>query len=561
MSNQRASVPGSRVLNAIERVGNLLPEPVFIFLGCAAIVVVLSAIGAALGWKVTVVKPALATRVVVDATGAAVLDDAGQPVTEVEQGSDGRARVTLVETGQELACKSLLDREGSYWALANMVKNFVNFAPLGLILTCMLGIGVTERVGLFDVLLKWLGSLVPLALLTPTVIFLGTLSHIASDSGYLILPPLAAALYAAVGRSPLAGVAAAFAGLAGGFSANVLISTIDAVMAGLTMEAARILEPDYQVNPLCNWGFFAASALFLTLVAWGLTAWYVEPRLKRLPPELGGPPRGAAASADARAISPGERSAALWAIATAVAAIAVAAALIFVPGAPLHGPIDPTKPEGQDRWTQAVVPLIFFAFLVPGLVFGVRVGKIRGQKDVAACLTYAMATMAPVITLYFFAAQFVEYMNYSNLGRMLAFTGGRALVEANLSPLLLLVGVVALSLTADLVIGSMSAKWTMLAPILVPMFMMVGISPELTQAAYRVGDSVVNIITPLNPYMILILAAMQKYAKGAGMGSLIALMAPYSFVFAILWTLFLLAWTWLGIPLGPAGPLEYVPAG
>jgi aminobenzoyl-glutamate transport protein len=206
-----------------------------------------------------------------------------------------------------------------------------------------------------------------------------------------------------------------------------------------------------------------------------------------------------------------------------------------------------------------VVPIIFFAFLTPGLAYGFSIGAIRSQKDIAKAMIHSMASMAAVITLYFFAAQFIEYLNYSNLGRMLAFTGGTALVEADLPGPALLGAIVLLSLTVNLFIGSMSAKWTMLAPILVPMLMMVQVSPELTQAAYRVGDSVTNIVTPLNPYLIIILVVMQKYSKSAGMGNLIALMIPYSIVFAIVWTLFLVAWVYLGIPLGPAGPLHYLP--
>ncbi|MCC6971745.1 MAG: AbgT family transporter, partial [Phycisphaerales bacterium] len=232
------------------------------------------------------------------------------------------------------------------------------------------------------------------------------------------------------------------------------------------------------------------------------------------------------------------------------------------PGAPLTGPVDPSRPGSPARWTQAVVPIIFVMFLAPGLGYGFATGELRTHRDVSKAFVHAMASMAPVITMYFFAAQFVAYLNYSNLGRMLAFVGGEALVDARnagLPPSMLLVGVVVLTLTCNLFIGSMSAKWTMLSPILVPMLMMVGVSPELTQSAYRVGDSVTNIVTPLNPYLIIILGVMQKYAPKAGMGTLIALMMPFSVLFAVVWTLFLLVWVWAGVPLGPGAPLHYVP--
>lgn len=559
MANPTSTGLGSRFLDAIEWVGNKLPDPVFIFLGCAVMVMALSAIGAGLGWKVAVVRPTVATQPVLDASGALVLDAAGKPTTSIVKDEAGRPKVELVKTGETLSPRSLLNSDGSYWALTNMVRNFTNFAPLGLILVCMLGIGVAEHVGLFGAILKWLGGVVPSTLLTPMIVFLGIMANIASDAGYLVLPPLAAALYVAFGRSPLAGIAAAFAGIAAGFSANLLVAASDAIMAGLTQPAAQILDPAYTVNPTCNWGFMAASTVLLTLVGWAVTAWIVEPRLNRLPVELGGPAPASAAELRSQELSPGERRAVRWALVAEVLALGAVFAMVFIPGAPLHGVVNPDDPKSPARWAGAVVPIIFFTFLTPGLAYGFSIGAIRSQKDIAKAMIHSMASMAAVITLYFFAAQFIEYLNYSNLGRMLAFTGGTALVEADLPGPVLLAAIVLLSLTVNIFIGSMSAKWTMLAPILVPMLMMVQMSPELTQAAYRVGDSVTNIVTPLNPYLIIILVVMQKYSKSAGMGNLIALMIPYSIVFAIVWTLFLVAWVYLGIPLGPAGPLRYLP--
>ncbi|MBL8746337.1 MAG: AbgT family transporter [Phycisphaerae bacterium] len=559
MAHPTSTGLGSRFLDAIEWIGNKLPDPVFIFLGCAVLVMVLSAVGSGLGWKVAVVKPTVMTQPVLDEAGAPVLAADGAPRTTIMKDETGRPRVELVETGESLSPRSLLSSDGAYWALTNMVGNFTRFAPLGLILVCMLGIGVAEHVGLFGAILKWLGTVVPSAFLTPMIVFLGIMANIASDAGYLVLPPLAAALYVAFGRSPLAGIAAAFSGIAAGFSANLLVAASDAIMAGLTQPAAQILDPAYTVNPTCNWGFMAGSTVLLTLLGWGVTAWIVEPRLKRLPADQGGPAPASAAELRAQELSPGERRAVRWAIVAELIALGTVFALIYFPGAPLHGVVNADDPKSPARWAGAVVPIIFFTFLMPGLAYGFSIGALRSQKDIAKAMIQSMASMAAVITLYFFAAQFIEYLNYSNLGRMLAFTGGTALVEAKLPGPVLLAAVVLLSLTVNMFVGSMSAKWTMLAPILVPMLMMVQISPELTQVAYRVGDSVTNIVTPLNPYLIIILVAMQRYAKNAGMGNLIALMAPYSVVFGVVWTLFLVAWVYLGIPLGPAGPLHYVP--
>jgi aminobenzoyl-glutamate transport protein len=257
------------------------------------------------------------------------------------------------------------------------------------------------------------------------------------------------------------------------------------------------------------------------------------------------------------------------------ATLVLVAWMIFAPGAPLNGPMPapaptfgpipvsaPATPSAalpQPRWSTAVVPLILVCFLVPGVVYGWLTGAIRSQADLSKAFIGAMVSMAPVIALAFFAAQFIASFQFSQLDRMLAFAGGGMLVQSGLPIPLLLVGLIVLTMTVNLLMSSMSAKWTMLAPILVPMLMMVGISPELTQGAYRVGDSVTNIVTPLNSYAIVILAAMQRYRKDAGMGNLIALMVPYSLVFAAVWTLFLLAWVASGIPMGPDAPMWYAP--
>lgn len=534
MANQTKS--GKRgvatvVLDLIERIGNLLPDPVFLFLGAAVLVALLSAVGAGMGWSVQPLVPA--------------------------RGADGS--MALVAQGDRIEAKSILTSEGIYWALANAVKNFINFAPLGVVLTSMLGIGLAEKVGMFGAAMKWLAALVPSVLLTPVIVFLGVMSSAASDAGYIVLPPLAAALYLAVGRSPVAGIAAAFAGIAGGFSANLLISAGDAVLSELTTRAAHVLDVQYTVVATCNWYFMIVSTFMLTIVGWGVTAWLVEPRLRAKAPDEGGPMAATAAELEAQKLTKEEKRGLWWALVGMMGVVAVVLALVLVKGWPLEGAAKLTAAaQPTPKWTHVIPPLILAAFVVPGLAYGMATGSIRGQKDVTKAFIHAMSTMAPVIVLAFFAAQFIEYLKYSNLDRMLAYIGGDALAEAGLPPLLLLVAVVVLSLFINIFIGSMSAKYTMLAPILVPMLMMVGISPELTQVSYRVGDSVTNMVTPLNTYMIVILVAVQRYAKSAGVGSIIAMMMPYSVVFTIFWTLLLVAWVWLGIPLGPRGPLEYV---
>jgi aminobenzoyl-glutamate transport protein len=498
-----------------------------------------SAIASWAGWSVQPVKPSI---VVVD----------------------GVQQIDLIADGTPIVARSILTTEGLYWAISSMVRNFINFPPLGIVLVAMFGIGVAERVGLFSAAMRQLAVVVPPRALTPTVLFLGVMSNVASDAGYVVLPPLAAALYAAAGRSPLVGIVTAFAGVAAGFSANLLPSAGDAMVAGLTEKAAQVLEPAYVVSVLCNYYFLAASAIILPLVGWLVTARVIEPRLMRRSPEEGGPPaRGVGASFDAVAraerLSPGEVRALSAAGVAFLAVLAIVAALILIPGMPLYGKVlgADGQPTAQDRWAQAVVPIILVGFLAPGIAYGMVTGALRKQKDVADAFIHAMVTMAPIVALAFFAAQFIEHLKYSRLDTMIAFGGGSILADLGLPPKVLLLGIVIFTMFVNLFVGSMSAKWTMLAPILVPMMMVAGLSPEVTQVAYRVGDSVTNVVTPLNSYMLIILVAMQRWHKGAGVGSLIALMLPYTVAFTIAWSIMLVIWIYFGLPIGVDAPLVY----
>jgi aminobenzoyl-glutamate transport protein len=561
------------------------------------------------------VRPQAATETI---TGAS-----GQPIIQPRTGPDGRPIIELVPSGAPITPRSLATSDGAYWLTSNLVRNFINFAPLGVVLVSMFGIGVAERVGLFGAAMRYLASIVPSRALTPMVVFLGIMSNVASDAGYIILPPLAAVLFMAAGRPPLAGIAAAFAGVSGGFSANLFIASTDALVAPLTERGARVLDASYTVLPTCNWYFLAGSTGLLTVLGWIVTARIVEPRLANSAPAQPG-----LGAAPAPAVSAAERRGLVAAVAAAAVTLGVVGLFLFAPGAPLagtmpaaapaYGPIplspEPSKgefrpgspppvaqravpgtltlkagvaieaadelgrrgafrtstattldgvfdpaPAPQPRWSQAVVPLILLVFLVPGLAYGIATGAVRRPADVTAALIHSMTAMAPIIAMAFFAAQFIESFRFSHLDAMLANAGGKALVAADLPRPLLLVGVILLVMIVNLLMSSMSAKWTALAMILVPMLMMAGLSPELTQAAYRVGDSVTNIVTPLNGYIIVILAVVQRYRGEAGIGSLIAMMLPYSVVFAIAWTIFLLGWVALGIPLGPDAPLEYRP--
>lgn len=561
-SNSAATSTPRGFLGIIERIGNALPDPALLFFYGCLLIMVVSHLGVVAGWSVKPIRMQEVMTQVVDATGAPVIDSTtGQPMLEtVLDERTGRARTELIESGDPITARSLLSADGIYWCLANMVNNFVRFPPLGIVLVAMFGVGVAEKTGLFDTLIKGMALLVPQKLLTPAMIFIGIMANIASDAGYIVLPPLAAALYMASGRSPLAGIAAAFAGVSAGFSANLLIGGTDALIAGITTSNAHILDPNYTVDATSNWYFLAASTFLLVAVGWAISAFIVEPRLQSRSPEEGGPTIGAKMDRLAMRLSASEMKGLLWGGVALAVFTAALGALILVPDAPLYGKfLDPATGRESTRWVNAVVPIVFFAFLIPGAAYGVATGQIRSQKDVIACMIHAMRSMAPVITMAFFASQFIAFFTHSNLGHMLAIVGGTRLAEANLPPSVVILGFIALVMFLNLLISSMSAKYVLVAPIFVPMFMMLGISPELTQAGYRVADSATNIITPMNAYMIVILAVMQKYAPRAGIGTLVSTMLPFSIAFGIAWAIFIVIWMQTGFPLGPDAPLHYSP--
>jgi len=443
-----------------------------------------------------------------------------------------------------LISQNLLSSEGIWWLLSNMVNNFITFPPLAIVLVGMLGIGLAERSGFLPALLRRSILLVPQSLLTPATIFLGIMSSMALDAGYVVLPPIAAALYIAAGRSPLVGIAAVFAGISAGFSANLLITALDPLLSGLTQTAAQILVENYQVAVTANWWFMLASTILLTLVGWAVTAWFVEPRVG-LDHELVADKDQLINLEDSN-----EKKGLIRAILATGIALIITALFITIPGAPLYG-----AGSHFSRWIEATVPLLFILFFVPGLVFGLSTGKIKNDKQVVKMLGDTIAHLGPYIVMAFFAAQFIECFKYTGLGKMLAIAGGQWLVAMEFNASMLLTGFILMAMSANLLIGSASAKYAFMAPVFVPMLMQVGFSPELTQIAYRIGDSVTNVITPMNPYMIIVLVELQRYRKNAGFGTLIALMLPYSVVFAVVWIAMLLIWMNIGLPLGPGGEL------
>lgn len=505
-----------RALDAVERVGNRLPDPITLFALFAVLVLVISWIAAQTGLSAT--HPG---------------------------------------TGDVITPVNLLSAAGIRRVLTDMVRNFTNFPPLGLVIVVIVGIAVTERSGLVAAALRRLVSAVPRSLLTAALVFGGIMSSLAVDAGYVVLTPLGAMVFAAVGRHPLAGLAAAFAGVSGGFSANLLLTSLDPLLSGLSTEAARLVDPNYVVQPTANYYFLIASVFVVTTLGTWVTSRFVEPRLGTWQPkgDLG-------VDLSMEDLNPVEKRGLRNAGLVFLGSLALLALLTVPEGAVLRNP----EAAGESTLVQlrpffdGIVAILMIVFLLMGLAYGMTTGSIKSDRDVAAMSSEGVALLGSYIVLAFAAAQFVAYFNWSNLGIILAIKGAGGLQAAGITGVPLLVSFIVVAAFINLFIGSASAKWAVMAPVFVPMLMLMGFSPELTQAAYRVGDSTTNIITPLMQYFPVIIAFAQKYDKDAGIGTLIAVMLPYSVVFLLGWGLFFALWMVAGVPLGPGAPLEYLPA-
>jgi aminobenzoyl-glutamate transport protein len=469
---------------------------------------------------------------------------------------EGASAEVVQRTGETklTAVQSLLTVDGFRWMFLHAVDNFIGFAPLGPVLTVMIGIGVAENVGFISMGLKVLVRSVPRSALTATLVFGGVMSSMAADAGYVVLTPLGAMLFAGMKRHPLAGLAAAYAGVSGGFSANLLITGLDPMLAELTQQAAQNLDPEYSVNPTANYYLMVASTVLITVVGTLVTTKLVEPMLGEWKPDGDLPDAPDEPSSE-------EKRAFFTAMGVAALAAVGLALLATIPGSPLRAEIGPNDPavNALNPFFESIELLITLFFIFPAIVYGVMTGKIKNDKDVAKMASDSMATMGAYIVLAFVAGQFVAYFNWTGLGAVTAVKGAEVLQNVGLEGFPLLIGFIFVSMTMNLFVGSASAKWAFMAPIFVPMLMMMGFSPELTQAAYRLGDSVTNIITPLMPYLPVIIVFAQKYDKNAGMGTIIAAMVPYSIAFFLGWTVMLLGWYFAGLPLGPGAELFYSP--
>ncbi|KAF0151702.1 MAG: aminobenzoyl-glutamate transport protein [Elusimicrobia bacterium] len=489
----------NRSLKVIEKAGNALPHPVSIFAILAGLVVVLSAIGA---WAdLSVVHPG---------------------------------------TGKTITVVNLLSVSGLHRILTGTVSNFTNFAPLGTVLVAMIGIGIAEYSGLIGALMRLLVLSAPPRMLTAVIVFAGIVSNVASEIGYVLLVPLSAMIFLAAGRNPIAGLAAAFAGVSGGYSANLLLGTVDPLLAGLSTEAAKIIDPSYVVNPAANYYFMFVSTFVLTIIGTLVTEKIIVPRL--------GPYTGDEKAEKLQGLKPEEKRGLFYAFLTALAL----AGVILAGLVPADGFL--RSPDGdflRGPFMSGIVTVIFFGAFALGLAYGAGAKTIRSDHDAMKGMSKAIETLGAYIVIVFVAAQFVAYFNWTNLGLVLAVKGAEFLKAMQLGPVALIVSLVLISAAINLVMGSASAKWALMAPVFVPMFMLLGYSPEMTQAAYRVGDSVTNIISPCMSYFAFIIALLQRYDKRFGMGSLIATMLPYTVFFLAAWLVLLIGWVLLGLPLGP----------
>lgn len=488
----------SKFLSLVERIGNKLPDPFILFFYLTLALMFVSAI--------------------LNSFGAEVI----HPNTE-----------------ETVAVKSILSGEGLQFILANTLTNFTSFAPLGLVLTIMLGIGLSEKVGLLEMLMKRAIVKTPTKIITFTVFFIGILGNIASDAAFVVIPPLAALVFLSVGRHPLAGLAVGVASTGIGFTANILIAGTDALLSGISTEIAKGINPDVIVTPLDNWFFMSASTFLLAAVGTIITEKYVEPRLGTYTGEQ---------QAFSKDISPLEKKGLRNTLIAAIIFVAIVVIGMLIPNSPL---LNEDGTILRSPFLSGIVPVLFLFFVTIGIVYGVSTKKIQSTADVPKIMTEAIGSLSGYIVLIFMIAQFVAYFNWSNIAIWLAVNCADLLTKFNMTNIFVIVLFVFLVAFLSLFIISGSALWSLVGPVFIPIFMLIGYHPAFIQLAYRIGESSTNMVTPLNPYFAIILSFMHLYDKKAGIGTLMSLMIPYTIVFLIVWIALMLVFAFFGIPIGP----------
>jgi len=552
MSTEAASVGGSghtfleRLLDGVERAGNKMPHPAILFLWLCVGVIVISQVMYWFGVKATfeVVKPPPVATQETWYGGSIEPSDVGP--TESEPPNQYHV------AKETASVQGLLTGAGVRYLFTSFVDNFRNFSAVTIILVVMIGVGLAEAAGLIGALIRKLVGVSSRGTLTLIIVLLGVVSSIASDAGYLVLIPLGGAAFKSVGRNPLAGIAAAFAGVAAGFGVNFLITPLDGVLTEITNDAAG--SSGQHIDLAANLYFGIASTIFVTIVLTVVTARFVENRLGAWDPaEMG---EGPQAADEGPEVSPEAEARglrfALWATLAVIVGITL---LTAIPGAPLRNP-DTGKVIGDSPFMNSLIVIIMLVFFAAGLAFGRGAGTIKTKEEVIDSITKSWATLASLLLLFLLIAQFIAYFNFSNIAEVLAVKLGDVLEDMNVRAVWLLIGLIIITFIVDLIIPAAIAKWALLAPIFIPLFIRLGVAPQTVLAAYRVGDSPFNVLTPLMAYFPLIVVFAQRYKKDAGIGTVVSMMLPYVVILSIAWTLFFVAWYLIGIPLGPGSSVH-----
>jgi aminobenzoyl-glutamate transport protein len=502
-----------RFLDGVERVGNMVPHPVVIFLILIAIIIVLSAL--------------------LSLFGASVNFDRINPDThEIEKATT--------------EIRSLLTADGIRFIYSSLIPNFMSFTAVGLMITAMIGAGVAEESGLVTALIRKLVVVSPAWALTYILTFVGILASVAADAGYLVLIPLAGIAYLAVGRHPLAGLALGFAAVAGAFTVNMLIKPLDAVLVEFTNDAARLVDPGRTIGLASNVWFSIASVVVLTVIIAFITDRMIAPRLGAYDPKLASE---GTTTEQSTVLSP-EESRGLRFAGLGLLALVVVFCLLTIPsGAPLRN-AETGELIGNSPFMNGLIAFIMLVFLVSGWAYGIGAGTLRTLTEVIAAIEKSIKNLGGTIFLFFVLSQFVAYFTYTNIGTVMALSLSGALQSANIGALPLLLGFIVVVAIIDLLLTGAIAKWAIFAPVFVPLLMQLGVEPEAVLAAYRVGDSPMNAITPLNAYFALVVGFAQKYDRTAGVGTIVSLMLPYVVWIFVLWTVLFAIWKMLGLPWG-----------
>jgi aminobenzoyl-glutamate transport protein len=534
-----------KMLDGIERVGNKVPHPAIIFLILIVAVIALSAILSLLNISV---KQEIAEYEPIEAQ-VTYVGGSIEPVEDVDPAELFEEGKTEIRE-ETLGIKSLLTVDGIRFIFTSFVQNFADFSVVAVILVAMIGVGVAEKAGMMAALIRKLVQIAPRRAITFIIVFVGMLSSVASDAGYLILIPLAGAAFLSLGRHPLAGIAAAYAGVGAGFGVNKLITPTDAIITEITNEAIQLVDPDLSINITANFYFAVVATLFITLVITVVSERLIESRLGVYRPEQGADHSESPGESD-HEVAPADESRGMrYALYGLLGTAVVIGLLTALPGAPLRNP-ETGAIIGDSPFMDSLIFIITLVFLIAGLCFGIGARTLKSSNDVIDAITGTFSTLAALLFLLLLISQFIALFNYTNMPQVAAIASGEVLESANIGAVPLLIGFIIVIAVIDIIIPGVAPKWAIFAPIFIPLFLQLGVAPQTVTAAYRVGDGPMNVITPLMVYLPFIVVVAQQYRKDAGVGTIVSLMLPYTVIVLVAWTLFFALWFVLGIPLGP----------